>query len=242
VDESELQTLFRSAPGDPPPPRFTAGDVTAASARATVRRRTALSAAAACVVLVLTGFGVATVLRGGGEQQNASAPGVHTNSELSAKGQPGAAPGRPPNAATPQQGFPSTSPKQGGEGSGENGPRAESTSGCDKVDRELATALAGELPVTVLPQPSPGRVCTADSRAAGFEVRDGARSGLVSVTVLAPGVTMSFPPQPAGAVDLPQRSKSGGTVWVFSTPDTGTTEAPFASQLPRIAADLAARY
>ena len=66
MDEKELETLFRAAPGDPPPPGFTLTDVTKASARATKRRRSAVLAAAACVVALLAAGGIAgaTYFRG----------------------------------------------------------------------------------------------------------------------------------------------------------------------------------
>ena len=210
MDEKELETLFRAAPGDPPPPGFTLTDVTKASARARARRRSAVIAAAACVVALLGAAATAgvTYFRGTETQTQSAQP----------------APARPPGVLS---------------GPSPNGPRAESTSGCDKVDRELATALAGEIPATGLAGPSPGRVCTTDARSAGFHVTDGERSGFVSVTVFPSAFALN--PFGDGTVLAEQQTASGGSLVVLSTPDAGSA-APLESRLPQLAAALASRF
>ncbi|HVW44230.1 MAG TPA: hypothetical protein VHC18_23065 [Amycolatopsis sp.] len=200
MDEKDLTTLFRSAPGDPPASGFTLTDVTKASARATKRRRSALLAVAACVVVLLGAAGVAAATYfGGSETHNAQ--------------QPVLAPAAP------------------------HGPRAESTSGCDTVDQGLATALAAELPASGAP--APGRVCTPDARSAGFHVTDGGRSGFVSVTVFPSSFALN--PFDDGTVLAEQRTASGGSLVVLSTPDAGSAP-PLESQLARIAHALAGRF
>jgi len=219
MDEKELEVLFRAAPGDPPPPGFTLTDVTAASARAKVRHRSRLLAACACVVVLLGAAGIAgiTYFRG-------------TDSQSA---QPALAPARPPGALS------SPTPLQGSGGNGQDGPRAESTSGCDKVDRELATALAGELPATGVTGPSPGRVCTTNSRSAGFQVTDGDRHGFVSVTVFPTPFAMK--PFSDGTLLSTAQTASGGSLVVLSTPDAGSA-APLASQLAQISTALARHF
>ncbi|HKS45562.1 MAG TPA: hypothetical protein VJT49_10695 [Amycolatopsis sp.] len=225
MDERELGTLFRAAPGDPPPSTFTLEDVTAASARATARRRSTLIMTLSCVVVVLVGFGL---FRWG------PSTGTNTTSgsaQVITGGQPAQAPERLPNASTP-------SPLQGSDGTGEAGPRAEGTTGCDKVDRELAIALAGELPVTGASGPSPGRVCTTGSRSAGFQVTDGDRKGFLSVTLLPAGVAVPVEP---GAMTAQELAASGATLVISSTPDPGGAP-PFQTDLQRVAVALAARF
>ena len=147
MDENELGTLFQAAPGEPPPPTFGLADVTAASARAKVRGRSVVALA----MLLVVGLGIFGLT----QLKLASFPETTSSS-----GQPGSADARLPKASTP-------SPLQGSGGTGEDGPRAEGTPGCEKVDRELATALAGELPATgVTGRPSPGRACTTGARSA----------------------------------------------------------------------------
>jgi hypothetical protein len=226
MDERELGTLFKAAPGEPPPPGFTLEDVTAKSARVTARRRSALIIALGCVVLVLAGFGLTRLDFGSTTSNSASEPAQVATGE-----QPGDAEGRHPNASTP-------SPLQGSGGTGEDGPRAEGTPGCDKVDRELATALAGELPATGVTGPAPGRGCTTGSRSAGFQVTDGERHGFVSVTLLGSGIT--FPPE-SSMVTVQEKASSGGVLVVSSAPDPGSAP-PLQGDLRHIALDLAARF
>ncbi|HJQ44933.1 MAG TPA: hypothetical protein VJ870_01245 [Amycolatopsis sp.] len=119
-----------------------------------------------------------------------------------------------------------------------NGPRAESSAGCEKVDQALATALARELPADAT-GPSPGRLCAGGARSAAFHVTDGERHGVVSVTVSSSLVALTRPTD--GTVVAEQQPASGGSLIVLSTPDAGSVP-PLASQLARIAADLAARF
>jgi hypothetical protein len=221
MDEKELASRFLAAPGEPPPPAFTLDDVTKASTRATARRRSGLMLAAACLVALLGAAGIAGV--------------TYFRSTESTSAQPDVGPARP------AQGFPAPSPLQGSGGIGEDGPRAEGTSGCEKVDRELATALAGELPATGVTGPSPGRVCPTHTRSAGFHVTDGNRSGAVSVTLVPAGVAFHLGAMTDGTVLAEQLATSGGTVLVLSTPDAGSA-VPLEGELPHIATALAQHF
>src|SRR4051812_6166459 len=109
MDEKELQTLFKAAPGDPPPPGFTLNDVKSASARAKARRRSTVLLAACFAVLALGGLGIVRITHPE-SMTTASAP-------MLSQGQPGDGSARPPKASTP-------SPLQGSGGTGEDGPRA----------------------------------------------------------------------------------------------------------------------
>jgi hypothetical protein len=223
MDEKQLGALFRAAPGEPPPPTFGLADVTAKSARTTVRRRSALILAVGCAILFVVGFGLT---RAGFPTDTTPGP-----ASVGTGGQPGDASGRLPYASTP-------SPLQGSGGTGEDGPRAEGTQGCDKVDRELATALAGELPATGVTGPSPGHVCTTGSRSAGFRVTDGDRTGFVSVALVPSGITF---PSAASEVTVQEKAASGGTIVVSSAPDTGSSP-PLQGELRGIALTLAGRF
>lgn len=221
MDERELGTLFRDAPGEPPPPTFALTDVTIASARATARRRSALILAVGCVVLVLVGLGV-TRFGFTGTTATSGAPQVTTG---------GPRPAPPSDASIP-------SPLQGSGGTGEAGPRAEGTSGCEKVDRELATALAGELPATGAADASADPACPAGARSAGFRVSDGDRRGFLLVTLVPKGAT---PPPAAGVTSVRKETPSGAILVVSSAPDQGSAP-PLEARLPSIVLDLAPRF
>ncbi|MTD58041.1 hypothetical protein [Amycolatopsis pithecellobii] len=216
MDEKELETLFRAAPGDPPPPGFGLADVTAASARAAARRRSAVLLSVACLVIVLAAAGIGGL--------------AYFRSSGTQSAQPASAPTRPTEAS------PVPSPLQGSGGNGEDGPRAEGTPGCEKVDRELAIALAGELPVTGATGPVFGRICPTATRSAGFHVTDGDRRGVISVTVFPAGTKV-----PPVANSVGERTASGGTVLVVSTPDPGSAP-PLPGDLDRIAQALSPRF
>lgn len=220
LDEHDLETLFRDAPGAPPPPSFSLDDITKASARATARRRRTLLASAACLIAVLCAAGIA---------------GVSYFRSTGTSEQPAAAPARLPQTS------PVPTPLQGSGGNGKDGPRAEGTSGCEKVDRELATALAGELPATGTAGPEPGYTCPTGTRSAGFHVTQGDRNGVISVTVFPDGVKVSLPSLTHGAVPAQQRTASGGTLVVLSVPDDGST-APLGDELPHLANALSTRF
>ncbi|GLY67375.1 hypothetical protein [Amycolatopsis taiwanensis] len=213
MDERDLSTLFQAAPGDPPPPTFDLSDVTAASARARARRRSALVTAAACVVLALAGFGVSRI------------PFTGSSTSQVAGQAPAAAPHVP-------------SPLQGSDRNGQAGPRAEGASGCDQVDSELATALAGELRGTGRGDAQPGRVCPTGSRSAAFRVVDGDRHGLVSVVLALPG---SAVPLESGDAMAQAPAAGSGSIIVYSTPDLAS-DPPLLADLDRIARALAARF
>lgn len=244
MDDRELERMFQGAAGEPPEPTFGPADIAKASRRATVKRRNAITVACGCAVVLVAGIGVTGVVLNSGDSSGdasvaaANSPRKSAGAELATPdGQPEDGPARPPNAATPKD-FPA-SPKQGGEASGENGPRA-GTSGCDKVDRELATALAGELPVTVSGEAMPGRLCPTDSKSAGFPVRAGDRAGDFSVAVVEPGsVTV---PDIDGAVSEQVPTARGRMIVVLSVPAADSPGAPLVGDVQRIAASLADRY
>ncbi|WP_329069260.1 hypothetical protein [Amycolatopsis sp. NBC_01480] len=233
MDEREIESLFSGAPETAPPPTFTKDDVVRESKRQTLRKRNRITAGAGAFVLVAVGFGAYGLVSGSGDR------GAVMNSAV-APAQPGASAARPlgtGNGEAPN--FSARPSQQGDSGTVKTGPRVEGASGCEKVDWELATALAGELPGHFTAgQASPGSVCTTGTRAAGFPLPD----GMISAAVFARGAPVNVPPQPAAAVTVRQTTGSGGTLVLAGVPGTTGQPAPYAADLARFAAALAPRF
>ncbi|MGH3518248.1 MAG: hypothetical protein ACRDQ7_12685 [Haloechinothrix sp.] len=248
MDERELETLFRDAAGDAPLPTFSAGDIAARSARETARRRMRVATTGAFAVLVLAGAGLVGVLGPGLDSVDESGQGVtsaesgdHPSGESGDAGQPEAQQGR--QDSSDQRGPGSYSaPMQGGEEDSKADPQvATGTSGCHQVDRELAIALADELPSTASTAAAPQRgdgPCAEGGGRAAFRVREGAAVGLLSVAFLPYGAEFRFTP-PDDAAYVQARTASGGTLFALSNPDAGSS-APLTDDLRRIADTLAA--
>ncbi|MGY6657400.1 hypothetical protein ACXIZN_35075 [Amycolatopsis sp. TRM77291] len=234
MDENDLKALFRDAPGDAPSPTFDTADVVRASKRATARRRNGIAVACSAVVLVLAGVGMFGVL-GGTELQTGSA--AKSGDEAVSAGQPGAASVRPLDSGDPSN-FSNPPPQQGGDGPERTGQMtAEGTYGCDQVDRELATALAGELPVRVdVAKSTPGDLCTTGARSAGFQVP----GGTVSAAVFPAG--SAVPSVPTGAAEARRTTPKGALVVVVSLGDGSGRPALPESDVDRLVGVLAARY
>jgi hypothetical protein len=231
MDDGEWERTFVAAPGEPPSPTFGTADIVAAARKADARRRSAIVVICGFFFVALAGAGVFRL----------AIPNLNGNSAVPAQsgvsGQPGDSAGRSPNTAGNQD-FPALSPMQEGDGAGRNGPRAEGASGCDKVDRELATALAGELSVPATAAAAlPGGVCATGSRSAAFTVQ----GGTVSITLLPPFIEVPPGQQLPGAVQAQRPAASGGTLVVISTPAADSTVAPLAAEVGHIADTLAAR-
>lgn len=242
MDERELQQLLRDAPGEAPPPSFGVADVAAASRRATARQRVRIATASSAAVLVLIGGGLFAALGplsnegnvGGSDSEVASAPQMDAQ-----------APGQPPGPYERHQDGDSAaaeaSPKQGGEVN--KGPGVASTERCEAVDRQLATALAGELPVGPQGEPIPGELpCTDAPKQAAYRVQDDGRSGVVTVALVSSSQEESrdqsrqrFKGSYADA-----RTDDGMTVVVLSRADEGEY-APYRSELDEIAERIAER-
>jgi hypothetical protein len=235
VDENKLAELFNDAVRDAPPASFDVGSVRAGSHRATVRQRSAIalgSTMAAVVVfggvaLGIGGFGMSTTSAGvaiSGSDKGAEQPAAPY-----AQSTPGSSVerGQQPDI----QSFPEGSSTQGVGPSGNVSPPADGTpGGCGTVDRELANALAGELPVASYLAAPAGVVCPDGSKSASFDV-DGGR--VYAIVVPPNGPTLSKQP---GVNQASKFAKSKSTVYVVS-------ESPvFADRVDAIAADLAEQF
>ncbi|MPY98758.1 MAG: hypothetical protein GEU97_12330 [Actinophytocola sp.] len=239
MDDRELTRLFQDAADDAPPASFDVGDVAAASRRATARHRMRVAAVTSITAVVLGGAGVIATtspFADRGTSEAASAPGQVEASPNA--GQPDRQDMRLEDGDSRES--QSTLSKQGDSAAAAAADEVgiAGTARCAEVDRRLATALAGELPV--VPDASaavPGRLCSDDGNAA-FRVTDGDATGLVMVAYLADTSTatvrMSAPTTTATA-----RTSSGGVVTVASVP-TGGSSAPFADDVQRIAEAIAA--
>ncbi|MEY7974233.1 hypothetical protein AB8O38_19760 [Saccharomonospora xinjiangensis] len=233
LDEARLENLLRDAVGDAPEPSFTVDDVTVASRRLTARRRSLATAAA--VGVVLTGAVTGVVIGAtGADDTTSTALGpaeVPVSGEVAKKSSEEGQPGDGGLRGQSVEGFPPVSPKQGGGTEGEDGPRAGGTSGCRQVDRELATALAGELPIDPDGEAIPAPHCVAGASSAAFTVR----GGTVQALLTRPGVAVQLPPLPPGGVVGEGRTAENATVLVISLPGDGDDEAPFADRADGIA-------
>ncbi|RJQ84426.1 hypothetical protein [Amycolatopsis panacis] len=233
MDEHDLEKLLSGAPGEVPPAGFDLADVVRRSQRETLRRRNRIAVGAAAV-LVAAGFGTWGTVGSLGDTSGSS-PVMNS---AGGPAQP-SGPAARPFGTGGNQNFPSQQSRQGDGGDGKTGPVAEGTHGCARVDWELATALAGELPGHLIPaNASPGSACTTDSRGAGFPLPDGA----ISAAVFPAGRPVVVPAQPAGSRTVRHAAAGGGTVVLVSVPGTSGQPPPFAAELDRLVAGLAARF
>jgi hypothetical protein len=247
MDENKLSELLKDAVADTPPPRFTVSDVARESERQRVRHRNGVLAGSAFGVAVLAGataLGVA--LWTGPVTTSNAADGANSASGGNGNAAPYELPDEDNEAAAPTergrtQDVPSEMPKQGGYPDGNGGPAgpAGTPSGCEQVDRELAAALAGELPaaanVKVDDAVPVSLSCPAGSRGAAFDLT----SGTISVVLLPAGVTMAT--QTSGA-QAQAPTDDGRRVLVLSEPVGQGGTAPFETDLQRYATELGQLY
>jgi hypothetical protein len=257
MDERKLSELFRDSVPDAPPPTFNAQDVAAESGRQTLRKRNALLGGSALGVLLVAGIAVLSVALWGGTDSNeqATSAGAPMVARSTGNGElvPNEVPNdraQPPAADGGVQQDPSFSaelPKQGGAPTGNAGPSGPGStpSGCGQADRELAAALAGELPAAANIEPVAATVlCPVGSRAAAVPLTDGTRTGVVTVVLTPEGRSVDYPVNgsPQGAVVGVGSAGGGKRVYVITEPSGASIEAPFAAEVSRAAERLATRY
>ncbi|MFI9006955.1 hypothetical protein ACIGNX_06965 [Actinosynnema sp. NPDC053489] len=248
MDEQRLSELFRDAARDAPPPSFDVAAVRSASARATARRRSAIAAGSAlAVALVFGGLVVGSNLARDPGGDLAAAGSAHDASSPNVTPFSAGEPEMMPKDASPDPGgemplsLPDDPSAQGDEpsGSADRPSVGNAQRGCVEVDRELAVALADELPVANADQASaPLGFCPPAERGASLPVRDGDVRGTVSV-VVAPVGAAPVVPDPADAY-ASAKTSAGEDLFVISRSDDGGVD-PFQAQLPGLAARLAAR-
>ncbi|MBP2322073.1 hypothetical protein JOF56_002458 [Kibdelosporangium banguiense] len=254
MDEKKLADLFNDAVRDVPPASFDAGAVRTASHRATIKRRNSIVAGSALALVLLAGGAVTTVALSGEmrDSSEVSAPAMGGAPMANSGSMDGGGSAQAPAVPAPRTEELSTNqddrtgpPKQGGTPSGNAGGAGGTPSGC-KADRELAAALAGELPAAA----NQGQVtvpfgCPAGAGAAAFAVTDGVRKGTISIVLVPPGVEPGFVPMGSnveGYVPTQAQAAKGGLVYIVSQPAPGTSGAPLSDQIPRYAAEIGTRF
>lgn len=247
MDDKRLSELFASAVRDAPPASFDERDVATASRALAARRRTqALGGSGFAVIVLATGLFFAfgspsTTTSGEAASAGVAATAPHTFGRNAA---PGLA---EPGSAKPV--FPGIAPKQGGTTTGKVGPNADSTPhGCGPTDRELAVALANELPSVGAEPVRPTDAvqvpltCEPTTRAAGYVVHQGAATGQV-IALLGPETgPLATPPTSKGTVVANAQVSGGRLLTLYSEPLPGSPAAPVAARLRDLAARLAGMF
>ena len=250
MDEHKLSELLKDAVADTPPPTFSHTDVTAESARQRARHRNGVLAGSAFGVALIAGataLGVAlwtgpTPLNSAG---SAESGGARSNGTAA----PYELPDEDNNAAAPTErggdgNFPPETPKQGGYPDGNGGPAgpASTPRGCEQVDRELAAALAGELPAAANVKIEQAVLvtitCPVGARGAAFDLPD----GRVSIVLTPTDVTLATDVQAEDKVFAEAPASRDRHVYVVSEPVAGERAAPFGSDIEGIAAKLGQLY
>lgn len=248
MDENKLADLLKDAVAETPPPTFTVADVARESDRQRARHRNGVLAGSAFGVALLAGATALGVALWTG-------PGAATDAmdaERAASGGNGnAAPYELPNednkaAAPTERGgaedFPPEMPKQGGYPDGSGGPAgpAGTPSGCEQVDRELAAALAGELPAAA-------KVKVDDAIPVSLSCPEGATGaaydlpgGRISVILMPDDVALTTNTTRGAQADAP--TTDGRQVLLVSEPVSASGTAPFGSDIERIATELGQLY
>jgi hypothetical protein len=244
MDEKKIAELFREAVPETPPSSFSQDDVVLTSNRQRLRRNRVVAGTALGVVLVAGGVSAGLVLSDDSPASvgvAAAQPGTTGNADnapydAQIPGQEGKEPA-PRAVQPPANSFPTQPPEQGGSATGEAGsPTAGGTpTGCQKVDGQLAAALASELPSAAGLKPSPTNLkCPDGVRAAAYAVRDGnAAPGVVSILLI---------PKSTGTEVKTAFGPKGGEIVLVSVPPTGSTNAPFDEELAAAAKDIAKKY
>jgi hypothetical protein len=251
VDERKISELFRDAVRDVPPPSFNQEDVLSESARLTRKRNAFVAASALGFALLVGGIVVATGLWPGADQDTSTV----TAGQAQAPGS-GAVPENETANDDPQaskaveaQSVPLSAPTQGGSTHRDAGPTAGGTpGGCGTADRELATALAGELPAAtsaadVVPS---ALACPTGSVSASFGVQDGPRRGVLSIMLVPSGTPqMQQPPwadRVSGTTGIVVKAGSGKELVVVIEPVSGSAAPPLSGEdVSRMAKELAPR-
>ncbi len=249
MDERRLAELLKDAVADAPPPTFDQGDVTAESARQRVRHRNGVLAGSAFGVALLAGAAALSVaLWTGSTSDTETAVAGSGSSSSNGNAAPYELPDEDYGAtATTERGERDSSPetpKQGGSSAEDGGPAgpASTPSGCEQADRELAAALAGELPAAAnlkVDDALPVSLnCPVDVAGARYDVPD----GRITIMRAEPGVTLPTWSLRSGSIEARAPTSTGRTVIVVSEPYSTGEPAPYADEIQRAATDLGKLY
>jgi hypothetical protein len=256
MDERRLAELLHDVVADTPPPSFDENDVARESTRQRIRRRNGILTGSAFGVVILasaTALGVALWTGPHSAEQTNDADTAAAAGNGSAAPyelpQEGSADAPKSDRELSPQDAPSETRKQGRPSSGEAGPaRPGSTpSGCEQADRELAAALAGELPAAANLKYADAQSvelrCPEGSVGAMYRVVDSGQSGSVSAVIVQPDITSpTWTNVPAGTQRGQANTSDGRTVFVLSEPRTSGELAPFGDDVQQIAYEIAQHY
>jgi hypothetical protein len=250
VDEEKLANLFQAAVADPPPASFDERDIAAKSKQVTAQRRALLAGGGGLAVVILAvalllGTGVfghtSSSTVAGGPADSARLP-----SDQSFGKAPGLASGNAGPAVISPTHFPGSTPKQGGGENGGVGPDAGGThAGCGPTDRQLAVALANELPSVGAPVAAPAALsCIPGSRTATYHVHvGGSPDGYVMALLVPLNAPTLFSDQTKGTSGSTGPARSGKwTVVVLSQPLGAAGTGPVVNQIAGIQQAIAAKF
>lgn len=256
-DGDKLGDLFSDAVAGAPEATFDADDIAAASARATARRQRVVAGVSTLGVVIIAAGVVTSV----GLLGQTGDGGTNTAAERATSAGPRNVPQVRPSEAGPTaprsagplvgtgtgsapQPLPDDPSKQGDGDPGRPGLRAGAPRpGCVQADRELATALAGELPAALREPARRAQVpCPNGARGVALTVRQGPRVGTVSV-VLAPErlPTTQQSGTPGAVLSRPVSLRDGNDLLVVSKPDGTTGDGPLRSEVDKIARSVAGK-
>lgn len=250
MDERELAQLFEAAADDAPPSRFGHADVVVASRRATQRRRAGIAAGSVFAVAVLAG-GVALGggLFAGRDNAERATAGSAIESDQQAPGG-GQADSAPPQRQPSELSVPGEAALPGKAVPWPGLSDSAASASCGEADRELAQALARELPAadTTAAGPVPD-ACPPGVRAVAVPVADGDATGsiyLVLGPVDAP-LTAATTGQPVereqdGASGYQHRTASGRLLLVLSVPSVDGEQPPFAADAAALAERIGSEF
>jgi hypothetical protein len=245
VDEEKLANLFQAAVADPPPASFDERDIAAKSRQVTSQRRALLAGGGGLAVVILA---VGLLLGTGvfGHTSSSTVAGVAAggaNGSNQSFGRGSADAG--PQAVAPTH-FPGSTPKQGGGENGGVGSDAGGThAGCGPTDRQLAVALANELPSVGAPVAAPADLaCIPGTRSAAYHVHVGGSPNGYIIALLVPlNAPTLFSDHAKGTSGDTGPARSGKwTVVVLSQPAGGAATGPVANQIAGIQKALAAKF
>ncbi|HEV7647549.1 MAG TPA: hypothetical protein VGP26_05250 [Actinophytocola sp.] len=253
MDERKLAELLHDVVADTPPPSFDESDISRESERQRIRRRNGiLTGSAFGVVLLASATALGMALWTGphsAEQTNdSSAAGAGSNTSAAPYELPQEGDADSPKAERENvpQNSPSETRKQGRPSSGDAGPAGPGStpSGCQQADRELAAALAGELPaaakITATSAESVELVCPPGSVGAMFRVVDSGQSGSFSAVVVpSDQPSPEWSNLPKGAQQATATMADGRMVVVVSEPRMDGEIAPFGDEVQQVANEIA---
>lgn len=253
MDERRLAEMLRDAVADTPPPSFDERDVARESERLRIRRRNGILTGSAFGVVILasaTALGVALWTGPHSAEQTSAGDAAAVGGNASAAPyelpqEDGANAPKTEREIVPDS-APSETRKQGRPSSGDAGSAdpGSTPSGCEQADRELAAALAGELPaaanVTTADAQSVELACPPGSIGAMYRVVDRGQAGSFSAVVVPPDVA---PPVWQNVPTGTQRGEAiladGRTVIVLSEPRLDGDVPPFGNDVQQVANGIA---